>query len=136
MKTLQDCWRNVCREYVRAFIEKHELDTLNYEDYWINNDPGTIICLNDMYIDMENLRYDIDNDIPKDKFEEWYWTSVDRAENGLQYLDYPAFCKGAPDPIPPDQLEEIKKLRKKVEQARQALEDSIKDYKLNKDYIF
>ena len=136
MKTLQDCWRNVCSEYVRAFIEKHELDTLNYEDYWINNDPGTIICLNDMYIDMENLRYDIDNDIPKDKFEEWYWTSVDRAENNLQYINYPAFCKGAPDPIPANQLEEIKKLRKKVEQARQALEESIKDYKLNKDYIF
>ena len=136
MKDLKKQWCDICNEYVRLFIEKHELESKYYEDYWIANDPGTIICISDMYISMDDIRYDIDNDIPKEKFEEWYWTSVDRAENGLQYLNYPAFCKGAPDPIPADRLEEIKKLKKKVEQARRALEESIKDYKLNKDYIF
>ena len=135
MKDLKKQWCDICNEYVRLFIEKHELESKYYEDYWIANDPGTIICISDMYISMDDIRYDIDNDIPKEKFEEWYWESLRRHEYNIQYMNYPSFCKGAPDPIPAESLERIIKLRKKLENIKRELEKETADYNTNIEHF-
>ena len=55
MKTIRDSWREVCDEYLLAFCEKHEYD---YDDaYWVGDDPGTIACVADIFVGMDEMRY-------------------------------------------------------------------------------
>lgn len=131
MKTLKEQFEDICFQYLKAFNEKHELELEDYElkTCWIGDEVGGIADLNEMFINFDVIRYDIDNDVETDKFLEWYWNNVERGEFGIKYMNYPAFCKGAPDHITPEKMEEIKKCRKRLEEAQQAFNDSINDYK-------
>ncbi len=129
-KTLKEQYAEICLEYLRAFNAKHELDMEDYElkQCWIGDEVGGIADLDDMFINFDDIRYDIDNKVSRNKIFDWYWNSVERAELKVKYMNYPAYCKGAPDPITPEDLKEIKECRKRLEEARKAFYDSIKDY--------
>lgn len=113
MKTMKDSWREVCDAYLRAFCEKHEYD---YDDaYWVGDDPGTIACVADIFVGMEEIRYDIDNDVPEEMFLKWYDYSLEVHEAEMNWrerhkvrefihINYPSFCKGAPLPYGKKQL--------------------------------
>jgi len=125
-------WKEICTEYVREFIARHGYS----KDWdWVGNDPasvGTIVNIGDMFINMEDIRFDIDNNVPIDHFDKWYWESVDRYEAKIKYMNYQSFCKGCPDPVPPTKMEEIKAARKRVAEARSLLQKEIDEYNTSK----
>lgn len=125
---LKSEWQILCSMYLRKFCDKHEY---TYEpDCWVANNPGTIACVNDMFVSMEDIRYDIDNDIPEEYFEKWYWKSVDvYGLVGEKYMNYTSFCKGCPDYWTEDKLESIRAAKQRVIEARDALEQEINKYK-------
>lgn len=71
---LYNKYKEVCNEYVDLFVKKHGYDVLrrDFEDCWVASECGTIILIGDMFIDFEDIRYDIDNEVPEDRFEKWY----------------------------------------------------------------
>lgn len=94
---LKDYWRTICNLYLKQFCKKH--DYLYEPDMWVVGDPGTIICINDFFVAMDDMRYDIDNNITPEMYEKWYWKALDFHEKtGKNYLNYQSFCKGAPEP--------------------------------------
>ena len=113
MVNLKDSWREVCDAYLLAFCEKHEYD---YDDaYWIGDDPGTIACVADIFVGMDEMRYDIDADVPEELFLKWYDYSLEVHEAEMNWrerhkvcefihINYPSFCKGAPLPYTEKQL--------------------------------
>ena len=119
MSDLQKKWADVCNEYLRKFCEKHEFD---YETaYWVGDDPGTIACVADIFVGMDEMRYDIDNNVPEDKFLKWYDYSLDVYNIESDYhekqdiksfihINYPSFCKGAPLPYTEEDLDSFRKL--------------------------
>ena len=54
-------WEDICTKYVNAFIKKHNIEDDSW--YWVGDNPGTILCICDYFISMDDLRYDIDNNI-------------------------------------------------------------------------
>ena len=129
-RLLKEQYADICYQYLQAFNAKHELEMNDYDlkTCWIGGEVGGIADINDMYINFDDIRYDIDNKISVGKIFEWYWNSVERAELKVKYMNYPSYCKGAPDPITPEDLEDIKKCRERLEEARRAFYESIKDY--------
>ena len=131
-KTLKDQWRNICNKYLFDFCHKHDF-SLNYQYdivdgfVWIGGDPGTIANVCDMFISMDDIRYDIDNDIDEEMFQKWYWRNQDHYELGLKYMNYPSFCKGAPEPYTDKQLEDLRELSVKVRDTRTELDKMIND---------
>lgn len=121
-------WRILCNKYMKNFCEKH-----NYEyspACWVADDPGTIANIGDMFVSMENIRYDIDNNIPEEYFEKWYWKSVEVYELvGEKFMNYESFCKGCPDYWTEDKLDSIRKAKQRVIDARDALEREINNQK-------
>lgn len=124
MQTLQERWREICNEYLKLFCERHEIEP-EY-DGWVGFGQlgyGTVVCVGDMYIDMEDLRYDVDNNIDIDKFEEWYWKRLELAEYGVEHwMNYKSFCSGAPDEWTPERVQELKDAYRKVQDAKERLE--------------
>lgn len=115
MKTAEDIRRmyeeTVCL-YVTMFNEKHR-----FEEYdptmWVAGEIGGIICIGDMFVNFEDIRYDIDKDITDDVFCEWYWNSMECHEIGLDYPNYKNYCKGAPTPEQ-ETIDRVKELRKEL----------------------
>lgn len=125
---LRTDWNEICFQYVKAFCKRHGYTPELYA--WTAGDVGTTICINDMYIGMDEIRYDVDNEVPVKKFEEWYWKSLDVYEiTGEKWLNYPSFCKGAPDPWPDERLDKICASKNKIDRLKQELDEEIENYK-------
>lgn len=126
--SLKSEWQELCNKYLKKFCERHEY---TYEpDCWVANNPGTIACVNDMFISMEDIRFDVDNCIDIDCFEAWYWKSLDVYETtGQKYMNYQNFCQGAPDHWTEERLNSVREAKRKVEVAKQNLEKEIERLK-------
>lgn len=131
MNTLQKDYNDICERYLRAFDEKHDLALFesDFKDCWIGGQVGSIADINDMYLNFDDIRYDIDNNIPAGKIFDWYWNSVDHAEMKVKYMNFESYCKGAQDPVPEKEMKRIKELRKKLDETYKEFLDSIKQYK-------
>lgn len=130
-KALKAQWRDICNIYLEEFCKKHEY---KYDpDMWIGNDPGTIVEVCDMFVKMDDIRYDVDNNVPEEYFEKWYWKGLDVYElTGENYMNYQSYCKGAPDKWTDEALDRVREARKRVDKARLALLDEIERLKNKK----
>ena len=126
--SLKSEWQELCNKYLKKFCEKHEY---TYEpDCWVANNPGTIACVNDMFVSMEDIRFDVDNCIDIDCFEAWYWKALDVYElTGQKYMNYSSFCHGAPDPWTEERLNSVREAKIKVEETKQSLVKEIERLK-------
>lgn len=138
MNTLQDDYKDICFRYLCKFNQKHELDLDAYElhNCWVGGEVGGIADLNEMFLNFDDIRYDIDNNILGDKIFDWYWNSVERAEMKIKYMNFESYCKGAPDPVPEQELVRIKMLQKKLQDVYGEFMDSIEQYKEKDSSIF
>ena len=130
-KQLKEEWDKVCDRYLATFCEKHDY---TYEPVaWVGSDPGTIADVSDMFIKMDDIRYDIDNDVPEEYFSKWYWKSVELHELGVDnYMNYPSYCKGAPDIWTEEKIEGLRKAHQRVEETKRQLEKLLEEYKNDK----
>lgn len=128
MKQLKQTWEEVCNTYLQEFYRRHGY---YYEpDVWVANNPGTIACVNDMFVSMEDIRYDVDNCIDIDCFEAWYWKSVDvYSLTGQKYMNYSSFCQGAPDSWTEERLNSIREAQRRVFEAQENFEKVLAEIK-------
>ena len=102
---LKERYRNICNEYLQRFCVKQEF---NYEpdDAWVAGNAGDCANVGDFYFGFDEIRYDIDNDIPKGKIIEWYDYTLETSMLDLPLrINYPSFCKGAPLPYSKEKIE-------------------------------
>ena len=130
MKELEKKYKDICNEYIEAFLDKHDLSINDYEfnEWWIGDEVGGLVDLDDCTFNFDDIRYDVDHDIPSDQIFKWYWNSVERYELGLKYMNYPAFCKGAPDPIPADKMKRIRESKQKLDALQRELMEQVMKY--------
>ena len=121
-------WKEICNYYLKLFCDKHEF---SYEpDCWVGSDPGTIANISDMFVSMDNIRYDIDNDIPEEKFEKWYWKNLDVYElTGENYMNFESYCKGAPDHWTDERMQKIREGKARINQLKKELQEEINNIK-------
>ena len=130
---LKKDWEKLTNEYVKNFCEKHEI-SFEEEYMWVADVIGGIVNVGDYFIDFSIIKYDIDNNISEEKFDEWYWKSLEVYQiTEENYLSYEAFCKGTPDKWTSEYLEKIRVLKQNVENAKQILEKEILKIKKEQD---
>ena len=133
IKTRQERWNELCNEYLKEFCDKHEWQ---YEpDMWVAGNIGTIVMIGDMFVSMNNIRYDVDNNIPTDYFAKWYWKSIeisDLTDGAENYMNYENYCKEAPDYWTEERLQKIRASKKRVEEAKNELLKAIEDTRKGK----
>ena len=117
---MKNAWDGICNAYLSAFCKKHLMD-MN-EAYWGHDDPGTIACIEGVFVEMDVIRYDIDNDVAPEMFWRWYNYDLDiceleedyryyKDEKVFNHISYASFCKGAPLPY---SLQEISDMRREI----------------------
>ena len=121
--TLKRRWKHLSNEYLQLFCEKHEISF--DECYWIGDDPGTVVDTGDYFISMDDIRYDIDNNIEESLFSEWYWKNLQWYEYGMQTCNYSSYCKGL-RLHSDEELEAVKLAHNRVIEAKKNLEEELK----------
>lgn len=126
-QNIQERWKDICQEYLKMFCDKHEYD---FEDcLWVSDNYGTIACVSDIFISMEHIRYDIDNNIEETMFEKWYWKAIEIFElTGKDFMNYESFCKGAPDMWTEEKMEKLREAHMRVYEAEEALRQEIEEF--------
>lgn len=138
LKNLQEEWIQMCNFYLKLFCAKHGW---SYEpDAWIGmslDNVGTTVEVCDMVIGMDDIRYDIDHDVDEEAFEQWYWKALEiyeLTEGGEKYMNYPSFCKGAPDYWTEERMQDLRDGARRVKAARESLEKEIAEFKANQKH--
>lgn len=129
---LKNTWKQVCNEYLKLFCEKHEC-FYEGDEAWVGNEPGTVADVADCFINMDVIRYDIDNDIEPKMFWEWYdyWCECNYLD--LNEINYQSYCKGL-RPYSEEDFEKIREAQKRVEEAKELLMKTIEETKNNGGY--
>lgn len=98
-------YKDACNDYLRLFCQKHDF---TYDpDYWAGGDVGDIIEVDDYYyVNLDTMRYDIDNDIAAEEFVLWYAYCQEVKE----HMNFENWCKGAPR-LTDEEIEEQRKKR-------------------------
>ena len=117
-------WKDVCNEYLETFCKKHEY---TYEsDMWVGSDPGTVANIGDLFVGMDDIRFDIDNNVPESYFEKWYWKNLEVYElTGVHYMTYPSYCKGAPDNWSEERLQRARDAQKRLDEAKKSFKEEM-----------
>lgn len=132
--SIKDRWADICNEYLKKFCQKHKYNIDPYP--WVGDNPGTVAMIGDLLVGMDDMRYDIDNNIPEDFFEKWYWKDLDVYElTKCHYMNYSSFCMGAPDEWSDERMDKIRKAKERVKLAEEELEKEINNIKI-KNEIF
>lgn len=80
-------YENCVMKYVEMFCNKHELDY----DGWIGDYFGEVAYLSDIIADMNDIRFDIDNNIDKHLYKEHYYYNLENSKT----INYRSYVKGA-----------------------------------------
>ena len=119
---------DIVGDYCSAFCQKHGWEAYN-PDMWVGEDVGGVLEVCDRYINMDDIRYDIDNDIEVGVLEEWYDYSTEIAFfEGGRNVNYPSWCKGY-RPYSAEQLERISEAQTAVNVAKNHLRELVEQYK-------
>src|SRR5574344_1184048 len=68
---MKEQYIHACNAYAKAFAKKHDY----HFDGWV--EVGTVACFGDYFFDFTDIKFDIDNNIPKEKFWEYYDANLD-----------------------------------------------------------
>lgn len=88
--TLQEEFEIIVQKYVDTFCEKQECDF----DGWVGDDVGGIGCFGGAYLNLNDVRYDIDTNQLKGEIFDWYWDFLYAQINGDIFINYESYSKG------------------------------------------
>lgn len=118
--TRKDRFNSICTEYVAKFCEKHDLCF----EGWVGGRIGEVAEIGDMFLDLCDIRFDMDTEQVVGKIEKWWDYSYDLAMLECpKTINYRSWCAGAPVPYTQKQLDEIRKAHNEVVTAKRVLED-------------
>ena len=122
--SLKSSMYNNIYEYTDRFLYKHGFTVEDDSFEWINM-VGGIALVNDYYISFNDMRTDIDRNVPENKFFDWYEYRLELAMMGAHDCTYEMYLD---DKLPytDEQLEDMRNHHKEIETHRELLEEIIK----------
>jgi hypothetical protein len=94
IKLLKENYEKACEEILKAFCDTYEMP---YDTYsWVAGDVGTIACVGDYFIDLQDMIYMLDNKIPFAEYEQWSDYCIKASEYGFDSINLQSWHKGAP----------------------------------------
>lgn len=129
-------WDKLCNKYLAAFCEKHGLDL--DDAYWVRSEPGTVAAIGDYFVGIDEMRYDIDNNIEESRFFEWYYYTLDIREIEGEYhmmqnykeftnVSFESYCEGF-RPYSEQDIEGFKADIRSISEFKRKFEKEIGDF--------
>lgn len=69
--------QDVAEEFIRKYIMQDDLERADVEAFWIGDQVGGMLCVNDQFISLLTMVDALRLECPVDVFHEWYSKSFD-----------------------------------------------------------
>lgn len=131
---LKNAFEKACNAYLYEFCQRYESDYDDAETSWVAGKVGTITCIGDLYINMEDIRLCIDENISWDDFISHYDYCL-RVSMLDSYLKEPrtialpnleSWIKGCPRKSE-EELVSLEKSKDRIEELKREFEKQIKE---------
>lgn len=87
--TLKQQYFSIVLKYTKKFCKKHDIEF----EYWAAGDIGTVAFMADYFFNFDDMRFDIDEDIPVGKITEWYEEGVENSIEDKLWPNYKNWLK-------------------------------------------
>lgn len=128
IKEKLEYYRIACNGLLEAFCLKHGFSFADAIDGWVANEVGGTVCCGDLYFNMDVIVTDLAEDTPEGQLLKWYEYTTECALLGVAGCNYRSWLKGCPT-LSEQQLDELRKLSRRVEEAREELIRCTNEYK-------
>lgn len=121
---LQSSFYKVAQAYVLLFEKKQELEFTG----WVGGHIGELACFNEWYyLNLDDIRYDIDTEQPKERITEWFDKCV---EDKKMIDDYRDYCRDLRPQYVKDYEEEmsLKRAKENLVSERKYFEQALADF--------
>lgn len=89
MKELTNNLNKAIHDYIELFEKKHELEF----EYWVADRVGEVAVFGYYFLGFCDIRIDLEQDIEKSIFFEWYSYALDLAMEGKPVINYESYLK-------------------------------------------
>lgn len=126
----REMFRRGCEAYLRLFCQKHGYDYHDAVQNWVTGDVVDVVEVGDMFLDMDDIRTDIDMDAPQGEIVRWwdYCYRCATIDPGMPTPNYENWLRGCPRKSE-EEIQKLELLRRKVEMAKAELENAIENDK-------
>lgn len=132
-KRIKTNYEYFCNEYLRLFCEKHDFDYEDAHASWVGNDVGGTACCGDFFFGMDVIRTDIDEAADEEELPKWYDYSLRCSMLDIPGCNFHSWLHHCPIRSE-EELAELERLQKKVEEAKEELEAAIRADKMKTTY--
>ena len=125
MEDLKERYKDIVLDYCNTFAKRHGRTFYEEEQstFWLQD---SVVSLDDLFIDLNDIRYDVDNNVEEGMFIKWYDKMSDCYCLDINCPNYAAFCKGAPI-ISDEELNNLKDQRLKIDDMMRDFKQQIED---------
>jgi hypothetical protein len=117
---------HISEVFLIKYFELNDGELYKNDYFWVGNEIGSVCNFGDHYINFSDMVYCLNNDVPINKFFEWYDWCLETEE----FINLSSFIMGASKV---KELEEkhLEELRLKVARAEEELKEALKNYGSN-----
>ena len=109
--TLKQEYERICNEYLVAFANKYNIHLK--PDTWINGTVGCMAYVCDIFLNFDDIRRCVDEDVKWDDLIEWYDYDMEVVPLGFDHISLDSWLKGAPR-VDKERIERVKSLRNEM----------------------
>lgn len=125
MTELEKQYNAVCDKYLMRFCANYDLGG---ETSWVADEYGGISIVGDYYFNFEMVKYAVDNELTDtDELIDWYDYTIDACTYKFLCPNFKSWHEGCPR-LSVEQINHIKALQARVDEAKKALEECINEY--------
>ncbi len=129
-----------CNAYLKEFCRKHGYDFESARGCWVGGDTGGFTNVGDLFVNLADIRTDIDRDAPVDEFLKWYdhtltLHALSTNLYQLPQISYEAWLQGAPRLTDESlaylekEAQEVYEAEERTKEARARFEDILRNTK-------
>lgn len=113
--------------YMNEWCTKHGFE-YGY-DGWVSDDTGGVCMVGDYFVNFDDARYDIDNDLPETMYFDWYEYTLDVYEvDADRKITLDAYANGY-RPYNDTQIGMVKTGKAKIRELQKELDELIESFK-------
>ena len=120
-------YETACYEYLKRLLFNWGYGdcTVSSVGWWVGDDIGGLFCFeDDTFINMDEIRYCVDNDVSQETYNEYIEYNLKCSEYGFENMNLNAFVKGAPR-IQEEAFDGLDKQKKMLEESIERLKEKL-----------
>ena len=129
--SLRKEYEKVCRDYAKAFCNMYGYDYDEKE--WV--EIGGVYEIGDMFVNFDDIRYIVDNEVPSKMFYEWYdyTTRLGFIDISIPTPNLKSWCMGCPRKSD-EEIRALEESHMRLIQLQKEFKCSVDDFKDTKGF--